>query len=52
MAAVVPKSYINSFLELYRLILARQYPSEEPMSPALETVRKLGGGSTYTTWNS
>lgn len=33
-AAVEPKSLKNSFLEVYLLMFARQYPKEEPISPA------------------
>lgn len=39
-AAVDPKSFKNAFLQEYRLMLAKQYPNEEPISPAADAINK------------
>lgn len=41
-AAVLPKSFKNSFFDLYLFILAKQNPKEDPISPAAEVSKKLG----------
>lgn len=35
-AAVDPKSFKNAFLQEYLFMLAKQYPKDDPMSPAAD----------------